>query len=413
MAKKFCVTKKTANTSLRMEGVNKTEPMCVDNRFVEDSMEAQCGMFCKECQQHKEGLCQGCYVGCTSDVKTCTTIDCDKNAQVKIKQKDGTIETITGACLIRCCKHSRLGDWIQDVSDGTGSLAIKDVKWEPFASADMGGFIPSVERAIDGAYVPYVSVSLNVVYNANNDRIVAPGKSIYETLQLHPKTKVILNAYCLDPCIETFWTTFRRKEHFKALVDKGIKYGMGFNYSVYYGHPRMEHLINMRRNFGIISDMQKAGMFVIPDLCWFDDLDIKQFVDWMNDNQVSVVSTSLQLARDNSIMARNMFDLDYMQAHCPTVKRWIINGPSTPYRIRLLADRYRDIVIMNKHIQQLSKYRMIWDYKCNAYVKAINEKGELIPKKQAFETNCKFYEDLVFGKNLDKFDPAYLKKEQD
>jgi hypothetical protein len=229
---------------------------------------------------------------------------------------------------------------------------------------------------------------------------------------LHPDTKVILNAYCAHPIIERFWTTYREKGHLQTIRAKGIEYAMGFNYSVYYGHPRMEHLINIRRNMGMVAEMQRAGLKVIPDLCWFNDVDLDQYIQWINYNKVSVLGVSLQLSRDEAVMARNLIDLKRLQDSCPDVKKWIINGPSKPYRIKMLMDDYRDLIFMNKYAHQLASYRLVWDFESATFVKQINENGEVISRKDALKKNCDFFTEFVQGKNHHLFHSEYFGKQE-
>lgn len=396
--KKIKVVQHKANKTLKMKGFRATEPFDTEKRTIQLTVETGCGLTCEYCVQYKEGLCYGCYDGCGDSIRNCVDVT-----------KCGVTESgEERACDVRCCKRVDIKEWIDDVSNGVGSLSIQNVDWEPFPFVDVPNFIPSINGQVDRAELPFVCVPLNRFYSARTDKITSNFKDVQDLFKLHPDTKVILNAYCQDPLLEKFWTSHRAKDHFQRIRDMGVEYALGFNYSVYHGHPRMEHLINIKRNFQIIENMQEAGFKVIPDLCWHNSADLKQFVEWINAQYLHTVSISLQLSRDNRIMARNLLDIDFMIENCPNVKRWIVNGPSTPSRISLLKERIPNLIIMNSRCYQVSKYNMVWDYSCNEYVKSITDKGELIKRVDAILQNYQFFVDLVNGDNLDKFGKDYF-----
>lgn len=409
MSDKFIIKKRQPNKTLRFFGVNAVKPLNCENRFFEKSIGVDCGNFCHECQQFKAGLCKGCYSGCSDTIRECDTIDCDVETVSKTVDKSGKVTISRGPCVIRCCKRYNLDEWIDDVSDGTGSLKLDIIKWQSFDFDDLPSFIPSLKGPVGGLYLPYVSIPLNLLYSLKTKKIIASDKSVYEMFDLHPNTKVILNSYCPDPIIESFWEHYRANDLLAQIYAKGVHYSLGFNYSFYFGQPRMEHLINLRRNFGIITDLQEAGFKVIPDLCWMTILDIERIAAWINKNNVTIVSMSVQLSRNNEFMARNLLDIEKLQLLCPNVQKWIVNGPSTAYRVRFVMQHCKNMVLMNKFAYQQASYRLSWDYNCNDYVKVFKPSGKSITRRESFEKMCQFFKDIVDGIGLDRFGKNYFK----
>jgi hypothetical protein len=261
---------------------------------------------------------------------------------------------------------------------------------------------------MENVYVPYVTLPVNYLYSEKTQRMRGGDKSVHEMYDLHPDTEVIVTGYCKDNVLESFWTNREREYLLHKIKAKGVKTLLGFNYSVYHKDPRMEHLVNMRRCFQIMDEAQKIGFKTIPDICWHNSADMNQFIEWINKNKVSVVSTSMQCCRENAYIAKYVYDLEYIASKCPDVKRWIINGPSTPSRIRMFAELFPKMVLMSSRAGQLAKYNMIWDFKCNEYVKCVKPDGSLLSRAEAFQINCQFFEDVVAGVGLERFGEGYF-----
>jgi hypothetical protein len=397
-----------ASDRLVLDGHNKTEACNTDNTYCQLTIDAVCGTFCNSCKQYTDGLCYGCYEDCSADIRDCTTTECHKETTSQIIDPDGNLRLIKGPCAMRCCKRNNIKEWIERVSNGKNSLAIQNVNWNPFALPNLGQFIPCINDPVDGCEIPYVALPLSKIYSYRTDAIF--NRDLYDIFRLHPKTKIIMTSYCQDQIIEQFWRSREIKKHFREIKKRGVDYSLAFNFSVYHGTPRMEHLINIKRNFELISEMQNEGINVIPDLGWHNAADLEQIVEWLNNNLVRHVSISFQLARENELMARNVEDTMFLVKHCPNVKKWIINGATTPRRIRQWVKRLPGMVLMNARSYQLAKYFMVWDFKCNDFVKGVKSNGEIISRSEALMKICQFYDDLVAGRNLDKFGDYFRSK---
>ena len=408
---KKIASKRVANNKLNFDGERPTQLFDTENPFSQLTMDTGCGLTCNQCQQFIAGLCHGCYNECSDDIRNCNTKDCDVNTTAKALNEKGELIDTHGACLVRCCKRFNIEEWIGSVSGGRDTLSIQNVQWEPFALPNLRSFIPSINGPIRFLDIPYVAVSLTKAYSDRTDTVTK--RNIREAYQIRPTTGLFLTSYCQDPLIEKFWHSYKDKGHFKRLKEVGFDYALGFNYSVYHCQPRMEHLINIRRNFAIIDDLQAAGIKVIPDLCWHNSADLEQFATWINKNMVQYASVSFQKARNNALLARNIVDLQFLVKNCPSVKKWIINGPSVPRRIRLLSTRIQNMVLMNTRIFQLSKFLQVWDFKCNDWVKCVKPSGKFISRLEAFKRNCSLFEDVVSGINLERFGDYFSKEDKD
>lgn len=397
---KNIASKRVASQRLSLDGDKPTQLFDTEDRFAQISMDTVCGLSCNTCNEKQAGRCFGCYEDCSDDIRNCLTTDCLGLTSIEQVNKDGNITTKKALCGVRCCKRSNLKEIISDVTRGTNDLSIQNVRWEPFGLPNFPSFVPSINGSIKFANIPYVAISLTKVYSEKTDTITR--SNIREPFDILPTTKVILTGFCQDPLLETFWMGYKKKGHLERLKEIGFDYSFAFNYSIYHGQPRMEHLINLRRNFQLLEDTQAAGIPVIPDFCWHNDADLDQFIMWLNNNMVKYASISLQLARNNSLLARNIADINKLTSSCPTVKKWIINGPTVPRRIRLLATRIPNMILMNSRCFQLSKFLQTWDFTCNDWMKCVKHTGELISRLEAFERNCKMYDDIVSG-NLERF----------
>lgn len=398
---KKVASRRVASDRLVLDGHNKTQPCNTDNTYCQLTIDAACGTFCPSCQQYLDNLCSGCYEDCSVDIRDCTTVNCEIETTSRVLDPEGNMRTIKGPCGIRCCKRNNIKEWIGRVSNGKNSLSIQNVVWEPFALPKLTNFIPCINDPIDGCKIPYVAIPLSKIYSFRRDAIF--NRSPHDVFRLDANTKIIMTGYCQDHILEQFWRSRKAKKHFKEIKKRGVDYSLAFNFSVYHGTPRMEHLINIKRNFELIQEMQDEGMHVIPDLGWHNQADLEQLAEWLNNNYVRHASISFQLARENELMARNVEDTMFLVKNCPNVKKWIINGVTTPRRVRQWVKRIPGMVLMNARSYQLAKYFMVWDFKCNDFVKGVKENGEIISRAEALVKICDFYNDLVAGKELDRF----------
>lgn len=389
-----------ANRKLSFDGDRPTPLFDTEENFAQLTMDADCGYLCNTCKEKIEGRCLGCYDDCSDDIRECRAKDCSQPSIIKSFDEHGVIQTKQGICGINCCKRSNLSQVIAQATRGSDNLSIQEIHWEPFSLPNFPSFIPSINGKINYANIPYVAVSLTKLYSEKTDSITRT--SIREPFEIRPETKLILTGFCLDPLLDRFWHGYKSKGHLKKIKALGFDYAFGFNFSVYHGQPRMEHLINIHKNFVMIEELQNVGINVIPDFCWHNDADIEQFIAWINTNMVQYASVSFQLARQNNILARNIADINKFTSRCPSVKKWIINGPTVPRRIRLLATRIPNMALMNSRCFQLSKFLQTWDYKCNDWMKCVKPTGELISRLEAFEKNCQMYDDIVSGR-LERF----------
>jgi len=401
---------RVANRKLSLDGDRPTTPFDTEDKFAQLTMDTYCGHLCSSCKEKKERRCFGCYDDCSHDIRDCTTTDCSQPTNIEFVDDKGRLCRKQGICGINCCKRSDIDTVIDKATNGTQDLTIQNIQWEPFSLPNFPNFLPSINGKIEFANVPYVAVSLTKIYSEKTDKITR--LSIREPFQIRPETKLVLTGFCLDPLLESFWANFKKKGHLERIKELGFDYAFGFNYSVYHGQPRMEHLINIRRNFVMIEEMQKVGINVIPDFCWHNDADIDQYIQWINKNMVQYASVSFQLARHNALLARNISDINKITTNCPSVKKWIINGPTVPRRVRLLATRIPNMALMNSRCFQLSKFLQTWDFKCNDWMKCVKPTGELISRLEAFERNCQLYDDIVGGK-LERFGGYFNEKDID
>ncbi|OPY61138.1 MAG: hypothetical protein A4E56_02245 [Pelotomaculum sp. PtaU1.Bin065] len=114
--------------------------------------------------------------------------------------------------------------------------------------------------------------------------------------RVHKDTKIVLHMYIPDPPLEAFWRT--REKFYPALREFDLV--IAPNFSVYTDSPMLEHLINMKRSILVYSEMLAAGVKAILDVSWGAYTDLDRWSNFIQENNIPVVSTSIQTVGQNA-----------------------------------------------------------------------------------------------------------------
>lgn len=321
-----------------------------------------CGSFCDEsCSAYKDGACSGC-----------TRCDYFNNCP------DGGCEK----CYVRCGQRDDVVEWCKDV-DG---LLFDDVKCrKPYTNKKLPFFIPQVRRNFFREKHPAVLVSLSNFLTVQNNKIrwlYRRSKRIREALSIPSGVKMILHFYAKDDLLEFIWG-FKDsdwgdgKNFWEILAEYGFDAAISVNYSCFSNQPRMEHVINMKRNVLSASYLANVGIPVIQDLMWHLDEDLFRLVLWGKQNNIKVYSMNFQTARRGEWVANLIKSSLAKVFSVQPDARVIINGVANKARIVAVNSEYSGrISISNMSAFIKSMACLQYDEKSNAWLKTNMTKQE-------------------------------------
>jgi hypothetical protein len=113
---------------------------------------------------------------------------------------------------------------------------------------------------------------------------------------------------------------------------------------MYGNQPRMEHLINFRRNLVLAAEFADAGLTAVPHLHWLRHEDIDRYLTWIGDqnNGPPGVAINLQTCRSDAEWADAQPGLALLAAGLPDGLPVLVSGTSQPHRIALLRALFQN-----------------------------------------------------------------------
>lgn len=290
-----------------------------------------CGSNCtpETCAAMAAGACHGC-TACDFG-KECPRGGCD-------------------VCWVRCWRRSGadpLARWIEDV-DGIGFEGARCVK--PF-DGDLPFFIPQVKDTTWGVKHSAYMLNIQRFVNKHNLRWFYKKRDFRHSYKMKAKTKVILSFCTEDDLLESIWTRQFQdwgggKTFWQSLAEFGFDAAISVNYSCFANHPRMEHVLSLKRNLLAAQRLAEAGIPVIMDLMWHTELDFDRLVDWALENKMRWYNINCQTMKKASWAMDLIFKYaDRLFEHVPDA-RLLINGILDIGRVEALVARYGERIAL-------------------------------------------------------------------
>lgn len=212
-------------------------------------------------------------------------------------------------------------------------------------------------------------------------------KGLAEALNLSEDTKGVLEFYVKDRTLEGFWD--KRKEIYKELKQLSWSVVIAPNFSVYEDAPRVDHLYNMKRASIVYNEMIEIGLPAVPDLTWYNQIDLDQWIREINKNNIKTISYSFQVTdirlKHSSWWRHYLMGFRYMCQRIPEDVQIIIAGIVSPNRLNPIkrAAGKRKLIILNQTAYLQSRRGILSEtgYKAD----------ESMSKNQIFMRNLEFY----------------------
>lgn len=214
-------------------------------------------------------------------------------------------------------------------------------------------------------------------------------KGLRQALNIDQDIKGVLQFYVKDRAIEGLWDN--RKDLYKELLQFPWESVIAPNFSVYEDAPRMDHLYNMKRSSIIYNEMLDAGLPAIPDLSWYNRIDLDQWCREINKNKVKTIAFSFQTVSTQSKASNTwrhyLMGYHYLMQQIPEDVSVVIAGIVSPDRLQILrtaGNGKNRISVLNQTAYLQSRRGILSE-------KPTGNAGEL-NKNQIFERNMQFFE---------------------
>jgi hypothetical protein len=290
-----------------------------------------CGSSCTEdaCDAMKGGACRGC--------SRCDFFN-------KCPEKSGK-KLQCGECYLRCSRRADVADWLKDI----GGVELTKCDGFKAFDADLPFFVPQVKDTAYGVDHGAYLLSFQRFLHMHDDgmRWYYKKRNFRHSYKISPDAKVLLHFYAKDNLLELIWRLQDMdwgdgKNFWEHIAGYGFDGVVSVNYSCFSNQPRMEHVINIKRNIITAQQLSKVGVPVILDLMFHSDMDRDRLLVWGRDNGVKWYSMNCQtLKKAHWAVDLISTTVDEVLVAHPGAKV-LLNGPFDRKRVTTLAKRFGD-----------------------------------------------------------------------
>lgn len=235
-------------------------------------------------------------------------------------------------------------------------------------------------------------------------------RGLQGALNLAKPVEGVLQFYVKDRTLEGMWDN--RNEIYRQLLEFPWKAVIAPNFSVYEDAPRMDHLYNMKRSSIVYNEMLEVGLPAVPDISWYNRIDLDQWIREIVRNGVKIIAFSFQTVSTQSKATNTwrhyLMGYHYLLSRIPDDVEVIIAGIVSPDRLQTLrtAGNGRNrISVLNQTTYVQSRRGVL-----------SNKPGEPAPeemeKNQILLRNIDFYEDVYEKLNLGGAKYAKIEEQQ-
>lgn len=320
--------------------------------------ETLCKRLCSECRLY--AYCQGCSLCekafCANDCERCFTLCPD-----------------------------RLSSFAHLRSVGGGLISLKENE-----AMNLPYMIPILpDRMSEKMHFDVIGIHGANFFSSNGENIARKYRQcgIKETLNLSSEGDNVLEFYVRDRTLEGFWDN--RKEIYKQLAEFRWKAIISPNFSVYEDAPRIDHLYNIKRSTIVYNEMLDAGLPAVPDVSWFNVIDLDQWKKELREKSIKQIAFSFQVVGTGGRAANTYVHyasgLRYLLEGIEEDVQLILAGVVSPKRLDIILDGVANRVsILNQSAYTHSRRGRLSQTGLSA--------PQEMSKNQIFKRNIEFYE---------------------
>ncbi|MDI6711023.1 MAG: DUF4417 domain-containing protein [Bacillota bacterium] len=193
-------------------------------------------------------------------------------------------------------------------------------------------------------------------------------------LRIPKSTKILLVNHGEDSFLENYWRFSKVRGYAQAIKKSGIVLATGLNFSLFDEHPRLTHLVSMKKSLITTKELIEAGVPAIPHMYWKNQADLDRWVDFLNRNpHVNAVSVNFTYRRANDVFASGIKDLQWIRGKINRQITCFVIGVSSPHRVAWVCRELKPSIIIAGKIQRAACARRLLD-------------GEHDPSRSRYET---------------------------
>lgn len=188
--------------------------------------------------------------------------------------------------------------------------------------------------------------------NGENISIRFKEKGIKESLNINKEIEPVLEFYIKDRTLEGFWDNrYKVYNQLKKFKWKAI---IAPNFSVYEDAPRIDHLYNMKRSSIIYNEMLKNQLPAVPDISWYNQIDLDQWIREINNNKLGTIAFSFQVVnvrlKASNLWKHYLMGFKYLCQRISNDVQIIIAGVVSPRRLIAIkrAAENKKLIILNQ-----------------------------------------------------------------
>lgn len=176
--------------------------------------------------------------------------------------------------------------------------------------------------------------------------------TLQEIINTEDEIEGVLQFYVKDRTLEGFWDN--RELLYKQLKLFKWRAVIAPNFSVYEDAPRIDHLYNIQRSSIVYNELIRMGLPAIPDLSWYNQIDLDQWIREINKNKLKTISFSFQVVgvglKASNHWKHYLMAFKYISQRIDQDVAIVICGVVSPKRVEIIkrAAAGRKVTVLNQ-----------------------------------------------------------------
>lgn len=234
--------------------------------------------------------------------------------------------------------------------------------------------------------------------NGENVARVYRTKGLQEALNLKEPVKGVLQFYVKDRTLEGIWDN--RANVIGQLQEFPWQAVISPNFSVYEDAPRIDHLYNIKRSSIVYNEMIAAGLPAVPDISWYNRIDLDQWIREINDRDIKCIAFSFQTVgtgtKASNTYLNYVMGFKYLTDRISPETDIVLAGVASPARVKILRGICRNRISVLNQTAYVHSRRGI-----------LSETGKsasgLIGKNDLMMRNIDFYDGAYIEEFIEEF----------
>lgn len=244
-----------------------------------------------------------------------------------------------------------------------------------------------------------IGVHSGTMFSSNGEKINPrfKNKTLHQVLNIKNDVEGVLEFYIKDRALEGFWD--KREEIYPELKKFKWRAIIAPNFSVYEDAPRVDHLYNMKRTSITYNEMIQNDLPAVPDISWYNQIDLDQWIREINNNSIQTIAFSFQVVdvrlKASNIWKHYLMGFKYLCQRIGDVQI-VVAGVVSPDRLKAIgkAASGKKLIVLNQ-TAYLQSRRGIYSH--TGY-----KAPENLSKNQILMENLSYYDEAYKNLNVEE-----------